>query len=75
ILDKVRDNPRRVVFAEGEEDRMIRAANSYASAGLGCASSRGTCHARPRAALRDNNSRASSSTNFQLRTLEFPKSC
>ncbi len=35
IFDKVRDNPRRVVFAEGEEDRMIRAANSFAAAGLG----------------------------------------
>ncbi|NNF80162.1 MAG: NADP-dependent malic enzyme [Rhizobiales bacterium] len=35
IFDKVRDNPRRVVFAEGEEDRMIRAANSFAAGGLG----------------------------------------
>ena len=26
-----------MVFAEGEEDRMIRAANSYAAAGLGTA--------------------------------------
>jgi len=35
IFDKVRGSPKRVVFAEGEEDRMIRAANSFASAGLG----------------------------------------
>ena len=35
IFDKVRASPKRVVFAEGEEDRMIRAANSYANSGLG----------------------------------------
>jgi malate dehydrogenase (oxaloacetate-decarboxylating)(NADP+) len=35
VFGKVRVAPKRVVFAEGEEDRMIRAANSYASAGLG----------------------------------------
>jgi malate dehydrogenase (oxaloacetate-decarboxylating)(NADP+) len=35
IFEKVRARPRRVVFAEGEEDRMIRAANAYASMGLG----------------------------------------
>ncbi len=35
VFDKVRVAPKRVVFAEGEEDRMIRAANSFASAGLG----------------------------------------
>jgi malate dehydrogenase (oxaloacetate-decarboxylating)(NADP+) len=35
VFEKVRVAPRRVVFAEGEEDRMIRAANSFASAGLG----------------------------------------
>jgi malate dehydrogenase (oxaloacetate-decarboxylating)(NADP+) len=35
VFEKVRIAPRRVVFAEGEEDRMIRAANSYASSGLG----------------------------------------
>ena len=35
IFDKVRTSPKRVVFAEGEEDRMIRAANIFASAGLG----------------------------------------
>jgi malate dehydrogenase (oxaloacetate-decarboxylating)(NADP+) len=35
VFEKVRVAPKRVVFAEGEEDRMIRAANSYASAGLG----------------------------------------
>ena len=34
-FDMARANPKRVVFAEGEEDRMIRAANSFASAGLG----------------------------------------
>ena len=37
VFEKVRVNPKRVVFAEGEEDRMIRAANSFASAGLGTA--------------------------------------
>ncbi len=35
VFEQVRVNPKRVVFAEGEEDRMIRAANSFASAGLG----------------------------------------
>jgi malate dehydrogenase (oxaloacetate-decarboxylating)(NADP+) len=35
VFGKVRVSPKRVVFAEGEEDRMIRAANSFASAGLG----------------------------------------
>ncbi len=37
VYNHVRGNPRRVVFAEGEEDRMIRAANSFAGAGLGTA--------------------------------------
>jgi malate dehydrogenase (oxaloacetate-decarboxylating)(NADP+) len=37
VFEQVRVNPKRVVFAEGEEDRMIRAANSYANAGLGTA--------------------------------------
>ncbi len=37
VYDQVRSKPKRVVFAEGEEDRMIRAANSYATAGLGTA--------------------------------------
>ncbi len=35
VFDQVRSKPKRVVFAEGEEDRMIRAANSFAVAGLG----------------------------------------
>ncbi len=35
VFNQVRANPKRVVFAEGEEDRMIRAANAYAAAGLG----------------------------------------
>jgi malate dehydrogenase (oxaloacetate-decarboxylating)(NADP+) len=33
----VRSEPKRMIFAEGEEDRMIRAANSYAASGLGTA--------------------------------------
>ncbi len=37
VYGQVRANPKRVVFAEGEEDRMIRAANSFAAAGLGTA--------------------------------------
>jgi malate dehydrogenase (oxaloacetate-decarboxylating)(NADP+) len=37
IYGQVRVNPKRVVFAEGEEDRMIRAANSFAQNGLGTA--------------------------------------
>jgi malate dehydrogenase (oxaloacetate-decarboxylating)(NADP+) len=37
VYAHVRRNPKRVVFAEGEEDRMIRAANSFAAAGLGTA--------------------------------------
>jgi malate dehydrogenase (oxaloacetate-decarboxylating)(NADP+) len=35
VFAHVRLNPRRIVFAEGEEDRMIRAANSFAGSGLG----------------------------------------
>jgi malate dehydrogenase (oxaloacetate-decarboxylating)(NADP+) len=35
VFSHVRLNPRRIVFAEGEEDRMIRAANSFANSGLG----------------------------------------
>ncbi|MEL0018977.1 MAG: NADP-dependent malic enzyme [Rickettsiales bacterium] len=35
ILDKVRANPRRVVFAEGEDDRVIRAAVQFQNAGYG----------------------------------------
>ncbi len=35
IFEKVRNNPRRVVFAEGEEERVIRAAVSYKNAGYG----------------------------------------
>ncbi len=37
VFGQVRQSPKRVVFAEGEEDRMIRAANSFASNGLGTA--------------------------------------
>jgi len=35
ILEKVRANPRRVVFAEGEEERTIRAALAYRAGGFG----------------------------------------
>ena len=35
IYEKLRANPRRTVFAEGEEDRIIRAAQSYRDAGYG----------------------------------------
>ena len=35
VYGHVRAAPRHVVFAEGEEDRMIRAANSFAAAGFG----------------------------------------
>jgi malate dehydrogenase (oxaloacetate-decarboxylating)(NADP+) len=35
ILDRVRANPRRVVFAEGEEERVIRAALGFRAAGYG----------------------------------------
>ncbi len=35
IFAKVRRQPKRVVFAEGEEEQVIRAAYSFASAGLG----------------------------------------
>jgi malate dehydrogenase (oxaloacetate-decarboxylating)(NADP+) len=34
-LDQVRSNPRRVVFAEGEDDRVIRAAVQFKNAGYG----------------------------------------
>ena len=37
IFDKVRRNPRRVVFAEGEEELVMRAALSYVNSGLGTA--------------------------------------
>jgi malate dehydrogenase (oxaloacetate-decarboxylating)(NADP+) len=35
IFTRVRNNPQRVVFAEGEEERMIRAAISFRDAGYG----------------------------------------
>ncbi len=35
ILDRVRAHPKRVVFAEGEEPRVIRAAVAYANSGYG----------------------------------------
>src|SRR5690606_37260669 len=35
VVDKVRQLPRRVVFAEGEESQGIRAAYSFAAGGLG----------------------------------------
>ncbi len=35
VLDKVRQNPKRVVFAEGEEEQVIRAAIAFLDAGLG----------------------------------------
>lgn len=35
IFTRVRNNPRRVVFAEGEEERMIRAAISFRDSGYG----------------------------------------
>jgi len=34
-LDQVRKNPRRVVFAEGEEEKSIRAAHAFLNAGYG----------------------------------------
>jgi len=35
IFSKIRQSPKRVVFAEGEEERVIRAASSFVSQGLG----------------------------------------
>lgn len=35
IFEHVQEEPKRVVFAEGEEQRIVRAANTYANAGLG----------------------------------------
>jgi len=35
IFDRVRENPKRVVFAEGEEERTIRAALAFQQAGYG----------------------------------------
>jgi malate dehydrogenase (oxaloacetate-decarboxylating)(NADP+) len=37
IFDRVRRDPKRVVFAEGEEEQMMRAAVAYANQGLGTA--------------------------------------
>ena len=37
ILDRVRRTPKRVVFAEGEEEQVIRAAYSFVNQGLGAA--------------------------------------
>jgi malate dehydrogenase (oxaloacetate-decarboxylating)(NADP+) len=37
IMDRVKRNPKRVVFAEGEEEQVIRAATAYVSQGLGSA--------------------------------------
>ena len=35
IMETVRDNPRRVVFAEGEEEKVVRAAVAFRNAGYG----------------------------------------
>ena len=35
IMESVRSNPRRVVFAEGEEEKVVRAAVAYRNAGYG----------------------------------------
>ena len=35
IFSKVRMNPKRIVFAEGEEEQVVRAASSFVSNGLG----------------------------------------
>ncbi len=37
IIDRVRRTPKRVVFAEGEEEQVIRAAYSFVNQGLGAA--------------------------------------
>ena len=37
VYAHVKSQPKKVIFAEGEEDRMIRAANSFANQGLGTA--------------------------------------
>ena len=37
VFEKVRKFPKRVVFAEGEEEQVIRAAIAYANQGLGTA--------------------------------------
>ncbi len=37
IMDRVKRNPKRVVFAEGEEEQVIRAASAYVAQGLGSA--------------------------------------
>lgn len=37
IMDRVKRNPKRVVFAEGEEEQVIRAATSFVNQGLGTA--------------------------------------
>jgi len=37
IMDRVKRNPKRVVFAEGEEEQVIRAATSFVNQGLGSA--------------------------------------
>ncbi|WGF88137.1 NADP-dependent malic enzyme [Marinivivus vitaminiproducens] len=35
IIDRVRGNPKRLVFAEGEEEKMVRAAIAWRNSGLG----------------------------------------
>jgi len=37
IMDRVKRNPKRVVFAEGEEEQVIRAATAFVNQGLGSA--------------------------------------
>ena len=69
IFEQVRVNPKRVVFAEGEEDRMIRAANSFANAGLGKAILIGREDADPRRRLPpagSSSTRMSRSLNARL---------
>jgi malate dehydrogenase (oxaloacetate-decarboxylating)(NADP+) len=37
IMDRIKRNPKRVVFAEGEEEQVIRAATTFVNQGLGTA--------------------------------------
>jgi hypothetical protein len=48
VFERVRKYPKRVVFAEGEEEQVIRAALSFASQGLGTAILGRTRGSRPR---------------------------
>ncbi len=56
IFDKVRENPQRIIFSEGEEEKIIRAAVQWRDHGYGKPILVGP--RRPRAGVDEKNVRA-----------------